>query len=69
VPNEAGVCQALEPESSDGTQCVAAAPAGAQRTRLQSQDVVLTVGPPQDPAYCAQPAHQTPAACCPSGGC
>jgi hypothetical protein len=68
VPNEAGVCQALEPESpTNPTECVAAGPPGAQRTRLLSQDVVLTVGPPSDPSYCA--AHPVPAECCPSGGC
>ncbi len=69
VPNEAGVCQALEPESKDGTMCVASGTPGAMRTRLQSQDVVLTIGPPSDPSYCADPMHQTPAECCPSGGC
>jgi hypothetical protein len=67
VPNEAGVCQALEPESSDGTMCVAAQPAGASRHRLLSQDVVLTIGPPNDPAYCM--THPLPAECCPQGGC
>jgi hypothetical protein len=67
VPNEAGVCQALEPASSDGTMCVAAQPAGASRRRLLSQDVVLTIGPPDDPAYCM--TRKPPPECCPQGGC
>ena len=65
--NEAGVCQAGEPESADHTMCVASGPTGAQRARLSSQDLVLTIGPPDDPTYCAQPMHQTPSACCPAG--
>ncbi len=64
-PNEAGVCQTGETESADHTMCTATGPAGAQRARLRSQDLVLTIGPPDDPSYCAMPAHQTPAACCP----
>jgi hypothetical protein len=48
------------------TMCVAAAPAGAQRTRLPSQDVVLTIGPPSDASYCT--THATPPECCPSRG-
>jgi hypothetical protein len=54
-PNESGVCAASENPKSD-TQC-------GKRARLSSQSVVFTVGPPDDPAYCA--AHSVPAACLP----
>jgi hypothetical protein len=56
VPNEAGVCAADEPASGGGTIC-------GTRPRLASQGVVVTIGPPGDPAYCA--ANPTPAACTP----
>lgn len=55
VPNEAGVCAPSEPLRSTGV-C-------GQRPRLASQDVVLRIGPPDDPAYCAE--HPTPARCLP----
>ncbi len=55
VPNEAGVCAPSESASPD--TCGA-------RPRLASQDMVLRIGPPDDPTYCAQ--HPTPAACTPS---
>ncbi|HTN89001.1 MAG TPA: hypothetical protein VL242_35230 [Sorangium sp.] len=55
VPNEAGVCAPSEPAPS-------AEICGA-RPRLASQDAVLRVGPPDDPAYCAE--HPTPALCAP----
>ncbi|WP_437775386.1 hypothetical protein [Sorangium sp. So ce1097] len=55
VPNEAGVCAPSEPATSPEI-------CGA-RPRLASQDVVLRVGPPGDPAYCAE--HPTPALCAP----
>jgi hypothetical protein len=67
VPNEAGACQALEPKSADGTKCVAIGTPGASRTLLPSQDVALTIGPPDDPAYCI--THPVPPECCPAGGC
>jgi hypothetical protein len=54
VPNEAGVCAASEKASA--TKC-------GTRPRLGSQNVVLTIGGPTDPAYCQ--AHPTPAACVP----
>ncbi len=54
VPNEAGRCATTEPMSSDGSRC-------GERARLASQDVVVTIGPPQDASYCAE--HPTPAAC------
>ncbi len=65
-PNEAGVCQAGETESADKTTCVGTGSASAMRARLSSQDLVLTVGPPTDTAYCI--ANPTPAACCPATG-
>ncbi|WP_437285204.1 hypothetical protein [Sorangium sp. So ce406] len=55
VPNEAGVCAPSEPATSPAV-------CGA-RPRLESQDVVLRIGPPDDPAYCAE--HPTPAICAP----
>ncbi|KYF81913.1 hypothetical protein BE11_51090 [Sorangium cellulosum] len=55
VPNEAGVCAPSEPATSPAV-------CGA-RPRLESQDVVLRIGPPEDPAYCAE--HPTPAICAP----
>jgi hypothetical protein len=70
-PNEIGVCQALEPESSNGTMCVASV---GSRSRLPSQDHVLTIGKPSDPAYCV--SHPVPPCCtdasqckCPGGKC
>jgi hypothetical protein len=53
VPNEAGVCAPTE-EPKSATQC-------GGRRRLGSQDVVLTIGPPADPAYCQ--ANPAPAEC------
>lgn len=53
VPNEAGVCAPSEDVVGD-KQC-------GKRPRLASQSVVVKVGPPTDPAYCA--AHPTPASC------
>lgn len=47
VPNEAGVCAPSEPLTMGGAMC-------GTRRRLASQGVVLTVGPPDDPAYCAK---------------
>ncbi|UQA58755.1 hypothetical protein [Polyangium aurulentum] len=58
LPNEAGVCAALEPQTSDGAKCRSAT---SERARLASQDAILTIGPPNDPAYCA--AHPTPVQC------
>ena len=55
VPNEAGVCQPGEAPSGTGV-C-------GTRPRLASQAVMLTIGPPTDPAYCK--ANPTPAACLP----
>jgi hypothetical protein len=64
VPNETGVCAAAEPESADGKTCVGTTPKGlTARARLASQDVVLTVGAPDDSSYCV--SHQTPPECCP----
>jgi hypothetical protein len=53
LPNEAGVCAPSEEATSEGV-C-------GQRPRLASQDVVLVIGPPDDPAYCEQ--NRTPASC------
>jgi hypothetical protein len=64
-PNEAGVCQAGEPESANGQSCVGSL---ASRARLSSQDRLLTIGPPSVPSYCTG-AHAVPAACCPNGKC
>jgi hypothetical protein len=64
VPNEAGVCQTGETESSDGQSCKGSL---ASRARLASQDRVLTIGPPAMASYCA--AHPTPTQCCPGGKC
>jgi hypothetical protein len=58
LPNEGGVCAALEPQTSDGAKCRSAT---SERARLASQDALLTIGPPGDPAYCA--ANPTPAQC------
>ncbi|KYF60315.1 hypothetical protein BE04_42345 [Sorangium cellulosum] len=55
VPNEAGVCAPSEAAPSPDV-------CGA-RPRLASQDMVLRIGPPDDPAYCAE--HPTPALCLP----
>lgn len=61
VPNEAGVCQKGEDlNPKDTTQCKAAV---GSRPRLASQDVYLTIGDPDDAAYCA--AHPPPAECLP----
>lgn len=54
VPNEAGQCAAAEPLSSDGSRC-------GSRARLASQNVVVTIGPPQDASYCAE--NPTPTEC------
>jgi hypothetical protein len=56
VPNDAGVCALLEKPSKDGSKC-------GTRPRLASQSVVLTVGPPDNAAYCRD--NPTPAACSP----
>jgi hypothetical protein len=56
MPNEAGVCASSEEPSADGTKC-------GKRARLPSQGVVVTIGPPGEPAYCD--ANPTPAACLP----
>ena len=45
VPNEAGVCAPAE-AMTDPTKC-------GDRAKIASQDVVLTIGPPTDAAYCA----------------
>jgi hypothetical protein len=64
VPNETGVCAATEPESADGKTCVGTTPKGlTARPRLASQDLVLTIGQPDDSSYCM--THQTPPECCP----
>ncbi|AUX24724.1 hypothetical protein SOCEGT47_052630 [Sorangium cellulosum] len=55
VPNEAGICAPSEPRTSAG--------ACGQRPRLASQDVVVRIGPPDDPVYCAQ--NPTPEPCLP----
>jgi hypothetical protein len=52
LPNEAGVCAPSEASSAG---------ACGQRPRLASQDVALTIGPPDDQGYCDQ--HPTPALC------
>jgi hypothetical protein len=66
VPNEAGVCAASEPESTDGKTCSRKAgdATAPHRARLASQDVVITVSPPVDTAYCT--AHPTPSQCLPA---
>ena len=56
VPNEAGVCAEGEPQKEGGAIC-------GSRPRLSSQSVVVTIGPPGDPAYCQ--AHPTPSVCAP----
>lgn len=63
VPNEAGVCQPLEPSEDGGETCGDLATA-AHRPRLPSQSVVLTIGKPSDEAYCA--SHATPPECFPA---
>ncbi|XXX73567.1 hypothetical protein WMF30_38585 [Sorangium sp. So ce134] len=55
VPNEAGVCAPSEAATSPGMCGV--------RPRLASQDMTLRIGPPDDPAYCAE--HPAPALCAP----
>jgi hypothetical protein len=57
VPNEAGVCAPSETAGDNGQTC-------GTRPRLASQDVVLTIGPPGDGAYCQ--ANPTPAECLPA---
>ena len=57
VPNEAGVCAAAEAEADKGQTC-------GSRPRLPSQDVVLTIGSPNDSAYCK--ANPTPTECMPA---
>lgn len=54
IPNEAGVCAEAEAPSPDGSRC-------GSRPRLASQAVVVTVGEPTDPSYCA--ANPPPAEC------
>lgn len=56
IPNEAGVCAPSEPSENGGATC-------GKRARLASQDAMLIIGPPDDPAYCA--ANPPPAACRP----
>ena len=58
LPNEAGVCTEGETLSSDGKKCVAG---DVSRRRLVSQDVMLTVAPGADAAYCK--ANPTPKVC------
>jgi hypothetical protein len=60
VPNEAGVCAASEPQTSDGKGC-SEGDGKPHRARLLSQTGVLTITAPEDAAYCK--AHPTPAAC------
>jgi hypothetical protein len=55
VPNEAGVCA---PGETPGAGVCGARP------KLASQGVVVTIGAPSDPGYCA--AQPTPAACQPA---
>jgi hypothetical protein len=63
VPNEAGVCSPLEPLKGD--MCVEGAdPMAPHRALLTSQDVVLTIGPPDHPEYCVM--KPTPAECLPA---
>jgi hypothetical protein len=63
VPNEAGVCSPLEPLKGD--MCVEGTdPMAPHRALLKSQDVVLTIGPPDHPDYCA--THATPPECLPA---
>ena len=57
VPNEAGLCASSEVLSSDGSVC-------GTRPRLASQSVVLTIGPPANPTYCAE--NPTPSECLPA---
>ncbi|MEZ4300898.1 MAG: hypothetical protein R3B70_38545 [Polyangiaceae bacterium] len=57
VPNEAGVCAASEEPADNGQTC-------GTRPRLPSQDVVLTIGAPNDASYCK--SHPTPPACLPA---
>lgn len=61
LPNEAGVCAESEPQSANGKQCVSGGT--APRARLVSQDAVVTISAPTDPAYCK--ANPTPKACLP----
>lgn len=55
-PNEAGVCDPTEPVGKGGAVC-------GTRPRLASQAAFLTIGPPDDPAYCEK--NPTPKACLP----
>ena len=61
VPNEAGVCAHGELSTDTNKTCSAAQ---ASRPVLPSQDVVLTIGKPVHPEYCA--AHPVPAECLPA---
>jgi hypothetical protein len=67
VPNEAGVCQPLEPTSDGGKTC-GDPTTSATRARLASQSVVFTISAPTDPSFCTG-AHATPPECCPGGKC
>ncbi|APR85541.1 Hypothetical protein A7982_10890 [Minicystis rosea] len=62
VPNEAGVCQALE-ASQDGGKTCGDPTTEAHRPVLPSQAVVLTIGKPDEPSWCD--AHPTPEECFP----
>lgn len=62
VPNEAGVCQALEPANKENTMCGDPKTA-AHRPLVATQRRLLTIGKPVDEAYCV--AHPTPAECLP----
>ena len=63
TPNEAGVCQPLEPPYANDTMC-GDPKTPAHRARIPSQAVALTIGPPDDAAYCA--THATPPDCLPA---
>jgi hypothetical protein len=52
VPNEAGICQPLEP-SQDGGKTCGDLETDAHRPVLPSQAVQLTIGAPENAAYCA----------------
>lgn len=54
TPNEAGVCAPSEAPSGGGSIC-------GTRPRLASQAAALTIGAPEDAAYCK--AHPAPKAC------
>jgi hypothetical protein len=67
VPNEGGVCQALEPANAAGTMCIGEGSNGGSRTLMPSQDRVLTISAPGDASYCV--SHPTPSCCMPGGTC